>query len=159
MKTYGDLNLKKLRQDNGLDFAHYTFKRGQCSCCYGPLDMADRYWETGRKPQRIPAGKAGNTQIWKYDRPMEDVQYILFKNAANGTGPVTKNDVICVPSEIRRKFTFYPYLTVCIAWQFPWEKMDGVLNSLREQLDDDYVVIRPSDEQHCIEIKLKKSMY
>ena len=29
------------------------------------------------------------------DRPLKDVQYILFKNAANVNGVVTRNDVIC----------------------------------------------------------------
>lgn len=27
MKTYADLNLKKLRDECGLDFAHYTYQR------------------------------------------------------------------------------------------------------------------------------------
>lgn len=44
MKKYGDLKLSKLRDELGLDFAHYTYLRGQCSCCYGPLDMSARYW-------------------------------------------------------------------------------------------------------------------
>lgn len=31
---YGDLNLKKIRDDNEFDFAHFTYQRGMCSCCY-----------------------------------------------------------------------------------------------------------------------------
>lgn len=73
---YGDLNLKEIRDKNGLDFAHYTYKRGQCSCCYGPQDMARRYWKNG---------------IIRED---DNYTFILFKNAYNGRGIVKKEDEV-----------------------------------------------------------------
>ena len=73
---YKDLNLKKLRDDNGLDFAHFTYKRGMCSCCYGPKDLAKRYW----KDRTIP--------------DHDDYTYLLFKNADNGSGCVKFEDEI-----------------------------------------------------------------
>ena len=73
---YKDLNLKKLREDNDLDFAHYTYKDGMCSCCYGPKDLPKRYW----KNSIIPEG--------------DDYTYILFKNANNGSGVVYRDDEI-----------------------------------------------------------------
>lgn len=73
---YKDLNLKKLREDNDLDFAHYTYKEGMCSCCYGPKDLPKRYWKDGV----IPDG--------------DDYTYILFKNANNGSGVVHRDDEI-----------------------------------------------------------------
>lgn len=74
---YKDLNLKKIRDDNGLDFAHFTYQRGMCSCCYGPRDLPKRYWR-------------GNTI------PADDYEYayLLFKNADNGSGHVKSTDEI-----------------------------------------------------------------
>lgn len=138
MMTYKELNLKKLREDNDLDFAHYTYRRGMCSCCYGPTDLAARYWRDGVKPDTMP----------------NRCQYILFKNADNGSGHVTANDTICIKREKR-----YPYETkysVCISWDFPEEKLDGVLRSLREQLDKDYLVLRPVSKDWCIKIVLRE---
>lgn len=76
---YRDLNLKGLREKLGLDFAHFTYKDNQCSCCYGPSDMASIHWR--------------NREVIEVDDPrFEKVNYILFKNANNGSGSVTKND-------------------------------------------------------------------
>ena len=75
MKQYKDLNLKKIREALDIDFAHFTYLRGQCSCCYGPKDLPKRYWKDG---------------IIKYS----DYTYALFKNADNGSGIVSKNDYI-----------------------------------------------------------------
>lgn len=110
MQQYKDLNLKKLREEAGLDFAHFTYNKGQCSCCYGPLDMADHYWAKGRRPQKINITHRpdGSVQGWSYDRPLKDVQYILFKNADNGSGRVTKEDVICsMPLSKRRRGCYW----------------------------------------------------
>ena len=74
---YQDLNLKKLRDDNGLDFAHFTYQRGMCSCCYGPRDLPKRYW----RGNTIPADDY-------------DYTYLLFKNADNGSGHVKRTDEI-----------------------------------------------------------------
>lgn len=73
---YKDLNLKKIREDNNLDFAHYTYQRGMCSCCYGPKDLPKRYW----KNNTIPDG--------------DNYTYILFKNADNGCGVAKGTDEI-----------------------------------------------------------------
>ena len=73
---YKDLNLKKIREDNDLDFAHFTYQKGMCSCCYGPKDLPKIYWRGGV----IPSGN--------------DYTYILFKNANNGGGEVKKEDRI-----------------------------------------------------------------
>jgi len=69
-KTYSDLNLKAIREALNIDFAHFTYKQGQCSCCYGPKDLPKMYW----KDRTIPEG--------------DDYSYILFKNANNGSGTV-----------------------------------------------------------------------
>ena len=74
---YKDLNLKKIRDDNDLDFAHFTYQRGMCSCCYGPRDLPKRYWR-------------GNT----IPEDSYDYTYLLFKNADNGSGHVKKTDEI-----------------------------------------------------------------
>lgn len=76
MKKYGDLDMRKLREVCNLDFAHFTYLRGMCSCCYGPKDFPKRYWRN-------------NTIIED-----ESITYILFKHATNGDGIRTKNDVI-----------------------------------------------------------------
>lgn len=73
---YKELNLKKIREDNDLDFAHFTYKNGMCSCCYGPKDLPKRYWRNNT----IPEG--------------DDYTYILFKNANNGSGIVKRDDEI-----------------------------------------------------------------
>lgn len=74
---YGDLNLKKIRDDNGLDFAHFTYQKGMCSCCYGPRDLPKRYWRGNIIPDDD-----------------YDYTYLLFKNADNGSGHVKKTDEI-----------------------------------------------------------------
>lgn len=75
-KTYSDLNLKAIREALNIDFAHFTYKQGQCSCCYGPKDLPKMYW----KDRIIPEG--------------DDYSYILFKNASNGSGTVMGRDYI-----------------------------------------------------------------
>lgn len=76
MKTYMDLNLKKVREACNLDFAHYTYGRGMCSCCYGPEDLPARYWRDGK--------------VRKDDK----FTYILFRNAENGSGTVKRTDEV-----------------------------------------------------------------
>lgn len=116
--TYGELNLKELRDKCGLDFAHYTYKRNQCSCCYGPRDMAKRYWKDG---------------IIK-DAPYT---FILFKNANNGSGVVTRNDEI--------KDVQY------IEWycNSP-EQLVSVCKELQMQLGNGYIVYVPKNKNQCI---------
>ena len=119
---YGDLNLKKIRDDNGLDFAHFTYQRGMCSCCYGPKDLPKRYW----RGNVIPADD--------YD----DYTYLLFKNADNGSGHVKRTDEIDNHT--------------CIGWEFPMEKMEKICRDLQEQLGDKYVVLMPTNTHTCISI-------
>lgn len=122
LKRYKDLNLKTVREKADLDFAHYTFKPRMCSCCYGPSDLPSIYWK--------------NREIKK-----SNYQYILFKNADNGSGHVTKNDLI--------------EGTVYIMWGFPMEKMPIVCEELQKQLGDDYDVVAPESDMKCIAIRSK----
>lgn len=126
---YRDLNLKKIREDNDLDFAHFTYQKGMCSCCYGPKDLPKRYWRN----HTIPEG--------------EDYTYILFKNADNGSGVVKRDDEICGNSY------------ECIAWDFPIEKLENVCKDLQAQVGDEYVVLKPKNAMSCILICKKGSKY
>jgi len=110
---YKDLNLKKVRDDNGLDFAHFTYQKGQCSCCYGPKDMAKRYW----KDNIIPEG--------------DDYTYILFKNADNGSGYVKATDTIKSITFVEWDFPIEKLVPVCrsLAEQFSPEFMVLVPNN------------------------------
>ncbi len=125
---YKDLNLKKIREDNDLDFAHFTYQKGMCSCCYGPWDLPKRYWRGGVVQSRE-----------------KDVQYILFKNADNGSGVVKRDDEI-------DDYT-------CISWDFPIEKLENVCKDLQAQLGDEYVVLKPKNDLSCIIIFKKGSIY
>jgi len=149
MITYGELNLKKIREECDLDFAHYTYKKGQCSCCYGPMDMADKYWTEGRKPQIIDQKKATkyNGGFTKYTDNYSTFTYILFKNADNGSGRIkNKNEVI-------KSYT-------CISYRFKDEdQKNKVCKMLMSQLDDDdYVIAIPKDCDCCIVIFTRKEL-
>lgn len=124
MNKYSDLKLKEIREAAGIDFAHYTYHRGQCSCCYGPKDLPKLYWKNRVIPEH------------------DDYSYILFKNADNGSGTVTKNDII-------DDYT-------CISWKCSEEQLDTVCKMLEEQLDDDYIVEKPEDPHTCIVIRTKR---
>lgn len=73
---YENLNLKLVRELNDLDFAHFTYQPGMCSCCYGPKDLPKRYWKGGVIPEH------------------NDYTYLLFKNADNGRGHVKRYEEI-----------------------------------------------------------------
>jgi hypothetical protein len=92
---YKDLNLKQIREDNSLDFAHFTYQKGMCSCCYGPKDLPKRYW----KNNTIPEGN--------------DYTYILFKNANNGSGIVKREDEIKNYTCISWRFPMEKMHSVC----------------------------------------------
>lgn len=117
---YRDLNLKKIREDNDLDFAHFTYQKGMCSCCYGPKHLPKRYWRGGVIPEH------------------DNYTYLLFKNADNGSGVVKGNDEICC------------HLYDCIEWNFPIEKLENVCKDLQAQLGDEYIVLKPKDDSKCI---------
>lgn len=93
---YKDLNLKKIRDDNDLDFAHFTYQRGMCSCCYGPRDLPKRYWRGGVIPE-----------------DSYDCTYLLFKNADNGSGHVKSTDEIKDYTCIGWKFPMAKLEKVC----------------------------------------------
>ena len=92
---YKDLNLKKIREDNDLDFAHFTYQKGMCSCCYGPKDLPKSYWKGKVIPEH------------------DNYTYLLFKNADNGSGVVRGNDEIDDYTCIEWDFPIERLETVC----------------------------------------------
>ena len=147
MIKFKDLNLRKLIEDCGIDFAHYTYTANMCSCCYGPTDMSSRYW-------------AGKTMKEREDRKEEakktrDYTYILFKNANNGSGIVNGEDYVCsVYHNDKKRFWVPNNATVeYIEWNMPDGKLVKVCKALQEQLGDEYEVVKPTSKFCCIEIK------
>lgn len=142
MKQYKDLDLKKIREACGLDFAHYTYRKGQCSCCYGPLDMAARYWKNGKKPVKISENRLIHYELDGKRFDTSKMTYILFKNADNGSGRIKSKD------ELIKDYT-------CIGYKFKDdEQKNKVCKMLLEQLDKDYALAVPNDETYCIIILL-----
>ncbi|MEG1926085.1 MAG: hypothetical protein RR415_10100 [Ruthenibacterium sp.] len=135
--TYNELDLKTIREKNGLDFAHYTFGRGQCSCCYGPFDMPARYWKNGVKPSKYIHG----TEIYEDGRLVggkpRELTYILFKNAYNGSGTVRAVDTI-------KNCTYVAYRVRSM------EQLAAICADLQEQLGFDYFVEIPKSLMMCI---------
>ena len=135
MKRYKDLDLIKIREACGLDFARHTYSKGQCSCCYGPLDMPIRkYWAKGKSPL--------DRHLTPKD--MDNIPYILFKNAENGSGTVRLMDYV-------EDYTCIEYNALSD------EQMDKVCRMLQEQLGDEYIVQKPKDIYHCIIIRVKEA--
>lgn len=143
MKTYKELNLAKVRDDNDLDFAHYTYNRGQCSCCHGPLDISKKHWRGGKKPEWIV--KDGETTHWELNgrkiASEDDYNFILFKNADNGSGSVAPDDVIKAP--------------IFVEYNEDMERrtLVNVCASLEEQLGDGFKVLVPDSGDICILIE------
>lgn len=125
IKTYKDLRIDDLRKETDIDFAHYTYKKGQCSCCYGPSDQASIHW----KDRKI--------------RDDEDVQYILFKNADNGSGAVKANDIVSDVEFIR--------------WSLTDENLEKVCVALSKHFGEDFIVIKPSSDKITI-ITIRKNI-
>ena len=123
---YKDLNLKHLREVCDIDFAHYTYKKGMCSCCYGPKDLPSIYWK--------------NRKILT-DVDYDDISYILFKNADNGSG--------CVRAEDNMRRIEY------IAWNLTPEQLDKVIAELEKQVGDEYDVECPDNKYTCIILRKK----
>lgn len=121
---YKDLNLKHLREVCDIDFAHYTYKRGMCLCCYGPKDLPAIYWR--------------NRKVL-VDVDYDDISYILFKNADNGSG--------CVKAEDNMG------QSECIEWNLTPEQLDKVIAELKKQVGDEYDVERPDSKYKCIILK------
>ena len=145
MKTYAELDLKKIRDVCGLDFARHTYSNGQCSCCYGPWDMPAKYWAKGKKPKKTAMyDDKGKISGWCYDRPFSEITYILFKNANNGTG------------YIRNMAQFIEDYT-CIEYRFANDEQKmQVCKMLQEQLGDEYDVQIPETNDMCIVLRIKK---
>ncbi len=149
MKQYMDLDLKKIMDAENLDFARWTFGRGQCSCCYGPFDMPARYWRGGNKPiyHETPIFTETGCSVHyelngKAIGGIEDIKYILFKNACNGSGIVRAKDFI-------KDYT-------CIAYHLDdLDQVRRICAMLREQLDDDYIVQEPDSMMTCIIIRVR----
>ena len=128
MKRYKALDLKEIRDAAGLDFAHFTYQKYQCSCCDGPLDLPARYWRGGKVRK----------EYFLQNRD-ELYSYILFENDENGSGIVTKNDFI-------KDQTYISY------GNLSEEQMTIVIEMLQSQLGEDYKVIKPKDKYECIKI-------
>jgi hypothetical protein len=136
IKHYNELDLKTIREKAGLDFAHYTYRKGQCSCCYGPEDLPKRYWN----PESITIDS-----LDRIHPKNEDYSYILFKNSDNGSGHVTSKDAIAPTS--------HPCDTVYVSYGFnDAEQKNTVITLLKEQLGDAYTVHVPEDDSECISI-------
>lgn len=126
MLRYKDLDLKHLREVCDIDFAHFTYKPDQCSCCYGPKDLPKSYWRN----KTIPEGN--------------DYSYILFKNAYNGSGAVKREDYL---SEQR---------VIYIEWRLSDEQLEAVCTELEKQVGEEFYVIKPKDSYTCIALNRKK---
>lgn len=143
MKKYKDLNLKEIMKKADLDFAHFTYGKGQCSCCYGPWDMPKRYWKNGIKLSRYLEGTQHfNERGEECGGVPREISYILFKNAYNGSGTVTKEDTI-------EDYT-------CIGYKLSKEQLDIVCEELQNQLGSEYIVTKPENEHTCIVIHIKE---
>ena len=126
MNTYSDLKLKELLEKCDIDFAHYTYKKGQCSCCYGPKDLAKTHWRKGIE----------------VTEDLKDYSYILFKNADNGGGYVKKTDHL-------HDIEF-------ISWRLDNNQLDRVCYELSVQYGDGWVVLVPKDSMTTIIVMNRK---
>ena len=149
---YKDLDLRAIMEAENLDFAHWTYQRGQCSCCYGPEDQPKRYWRNGDRPEDVYGYPGLDVQtrkpifhfvkIWKGKRYDYSARTILFKNANNGSGTVRRND------EIRYDYIEYNLDDMA--------QVQRVCNLLQQQLGEEYEVVCPDDMMRCIKIKRKE---
>lgn len=132
-QVYGDLDLIGLRKKLDLDFAHFTYLPHQCSCCYGPYDLPARYW----KNNTIPESR-------------ESIDFILFKNAYNGSGWV------------RRTTPLRDY--ECISWNLKsdpsgqltekeTERLDEICQEISRAYGPDWYVQVPASISGCIVIQ------
>ena len=70
------------------------------------------------------------------------MKWFIFKNADNCRGYVTKYDYID---------------DVCVEYKdLTQEEVYKLVEMLQEQLGDEYIVLRPKDENSCIWIRLRK---
>ena len=124
---YKDLDLRAIMEAENLDFAHWTYQRGQCSCCYGPEDQPKRYWRNGDRPEDVYGYPGLDEQtrkpifyfvkIWKGKKYDYNARTILFNDMA---------------------------------------QVQRVCNLLQQQLGEEYEVVCPDDMMRCIKIKRKE---
>ena len=136
MKKYKDLDLRKIREELDIDFAHFTYKPGMCSCCYGPTDLPKLYWRN----KIVKSDKISYSAMEGGIVDDNHYTYLLFKNADNGSGHVTKEDTIDNGT--------------CIEWGVEIEKIERACELILEQLDSDYCILIPKTGASCIQIAL-----
>ena len=141
--TYGELNLKEIRDKVGLDFAHFTYLKGMCSCCYFSYDLPVVYWRGKTKEEKLE--RCRNAEDGK------DYTFLLFKNADNGSGIVKKSDSVCFPNK-KGKTLGEPQMTY-IGWSMSSEQLERTCNLLQSQLGLEYRVIKPANETKAIGIE------
>lgn len=91
---YKDLDLRAIMEAENLDFAHWTYQRGQCSCCYGPEDQPRRYWRNGNRPEVMYGYLGMNvrtrkpvycvTMVWKGEKYKYDAKRSCSKTQITG---------------------------------------------------------------------------
>lgn len=136
---YCDLNLQEIREKNDLDFAHYTYRKGMSSCCYGPLDLAKKYWRNNEIPSNKVSYSPNNDDTTVADN---EYTYLLFKNADNCGGHVCGTDEI---GEVE-----------LIEWGFPISKLDSVCKDLQEMFGAEFRVVKPDNAYRCIVVRRNK---
>jgi hypothetical protein len=128
--TYGDLDLKSLMKECDIDFAHYTYGKNQCTCCYGPRQMPKRFWRNGKIAEN------------------NDFEYILFKNAYNCGGSKKPTDTLACYPEM---YTSSDKEHIFIAWRINTpEKLKRVKKALEKQVGSEFKVEIPDDDRYCI---------
>lgn len=125
---YKDLNLKKIRDEHDLDFAHFTYLKGQCSCCYGPKDLPKRYWKNNIIPES------------------NNYTYILFKNANNGSGCVKRGDEIKKCQCVSWRMPYEKLHGVCLALK---EQFGDDYYVLEPKNDLYTIIIMKKDYEYC----------
>lgn len=133
---YCDLNLQEIREKNDLDFAHYTYRKGMCSCCYRPLDLSKKYWRNNEIPSNKVSYSPNDDDTAVADN---EYTYLLFKNADNCGGHVCATDEI---SDVE-----------IIEWGFPISKLDSVCKDLQEMFGENYTVEKPENASKCIVVR------
>lgn len=135
MKKYADLKLKEIAKKAGLDFAHWSC-RGSCSCCVDFMYFPQKFFTKS-----------------KATLDEDNLQFILFKNAYNGSGDVDKDHIICYQSFESGKKASNRLYPVFVGWSFDEQNLDSVINLLQEQLGNKYKVIKPKNTKEAIEIQ------
>lgn len=128
---YGDLDLKAIIDNCDIEFAHYTYPDGMCTCCYAPIDFPQSYWIDKEKMK----------QVFKKEDD-RDYEYLVFKNADNGSGTVRADDEIDNPV-IGYRFKDFD------------KKMPIIIKELERQMGNEYEIIPPESNSYCIEIRKK----